>query len=71
MRTYYILYETTNSVHWRIRSTNNNLETDIGLLKEIEDLDQETGKEIIIVSWKELNIKKGIRGFFQRLFWGI
>lgn len=71
MKTYYILYETTNSTHWRIRNTNNDLETSMGLIKEIEDLDKETGKEIIIVNWKELNLKKGIRGFFQRLFWGV
>jgi hypothetical protein len=72
MRKYYILYETNNSTHWRIRNTHNNLETDHGLLNEIRDIEaQHDGKQIVIISWKELNLKGGIKGFFQRLFWGI
>ena len=68
---FYILYETSNSTHWRIRNTHNDLETDRGLLNEIRDIEANHGKEIVIISWKELNIKRGIIGFFQRLFWGI
>jgi hypothetical protein len=71
MKKYYILYETNNAVHWRIRNTHNDLQTDNGLLNEIKDIEVQHGKEIIIISWKELNLKGGIIGFFQRLFWGI
>jgi hypothetical protein len=71
MKTYYILYDTASSVSWRIRNTLNDLNTSIGLINEIKDMETELGKEIIINNWKELNLKKGIRGFFQKLFWGI
>ena len=71
MKKYYILYETANAVHWRIRNTHNDLQTDNGLLNEIKDIEVQHGKEIIIISWKELNLRRGIVGFFQRLFWGI
>lgn len=71
MKTYYILFDTANSVSWRIRNTLNDLNTAEGLLQEIKDIETELGKEIILKYWKELNFKNGIRGFFQRLFYGV
>ena len=71
MKTYYILFDTANSVSWRIRNTLNDLNTADGLLKEIKKIEDELGKEIVLKYWKELNFKTGIKGFLQRLFYGV
>ena len=64
MKTYYIVFETEKTKHWRIRETENDLDTSCGLQKEIEELENELSgsvffdtnkkQDIIIYFWKEL-----------------
>lgn len=55
MKTYYIVFETNKSKNFRIRTTNNNLDSVCGLINEIERLEKELNTSIVITYWKKLN----------------
>lgn len=58
MRTYYIVFEQYSSegvmMSWAIRNTENNLDTVMGLLEEIEALEHERNASVLLLSWREL-----------------
>jgi len=62
-RTYYIVLETNQMLGWKIRTTENNLDTPNGLKNEINRLEREYLQKgqpegVVILSWKRLSIWK-------------
>jgi hypothetical protein len=53
MKTYYIVFETDSGKHCRLKDTENNLDTLLGLIKEMADIEAEMSKKIIVYFWKE------------------